>query len=499
MRSWLIKKRWRRHTIAVVAALRLNRVLQSMRVRRRFANASCFMFLMANRPQLSLRRAREIHARNAALTLQKNGRMLVASVARQRQLASISTMQRHLRGYSVRSQNGGRLAEIRAKRKAEEQARRKAMAQREKTLAQTVRKEMQLAEQRRAENATKMGSDVPSALGKDLEGRLKKLEEQVAVEIPQLKEAVRRLRAELEATRSQLDVCGGTPPPLANGKSAMHTTLQPAVGNPGNPARWRRTSGAPNKGGWGFLDLLGITQNGTTAAAPGADGAKGCGGPNSVMQRPHGAAALQPPSDALRGLHSAVSAIEEHFAQASAPGSSKTLDSLGNDQKNKEIAVLVRGQLCTALSRVLLHGFKSFKLIGRLHIWDFAEASCVATHERMRRTGGQYSHAEKTMTEAVDEASLDPFFQYVTLPTFHTSTDSFFSITLQGPLPCLPSYHTPATPLPHPYHTPTTPLHPPNSPPPPSDQLILFRGTRQQPKHQIPLLCVLRPQQSASA
>ena len=71
----------------MVAALRLNRVLQSMRVRRRFANASYFMFLMANRPQLSLRRAREIHARNAALTLQKNGRMLVASVARQRQLA----------------------------------------------------------------------------------------------------------------------------------------------------------------------------------------------------------------------------------------------------------------------------------------------------------------------------------------------------------------------------------------------------------------------------
>ena len=27
--------------------------------------------------------------------------------------------------------------------------------------------------------------------------------------------------------------------------------------------------------------------------------------------------------------------------------------------------MLVRGQLCTALSRVLLHGFKSFKLIGR--------------------------------------------------------------------------------------------------------------------------------------
>lgn len=54
--------------------------------------------------------------------------------------------------------------------------------------------------------------------------------------------------------------------------------------------------------------------------------------------------------------------------QAATAGSSKSIESLGNDQKNKEIAVLVRGQLCTALSRVLLHGFKSFKLIGRCEI-----------------------------------------------------------------------------------------------------------------------------------
>ena len=136
---------------------------------------------------------------------------------------------------------------------------------------------------------------------------------------------------------------------------------------------------------------------------------------------PNGAASLQPPFDALRGLHSAVSAIEEHFAQASAAGSSKALDSLGNDQKNKEIGVLVRGQLCTALSHVLLDGFKSFKSVNwirdMVHIWDFVAASCEATHVRMRRTGGQYSHAEKTMTDAVDEASLDPFFQ---VPICHT-------------------------------------------------------------------------------
>ena len=62
--------------------------------------------------------------------------------------------------------------------------------------------------------------------------------------------------------------------------------------------------------------------------------------------------------------------------------------------------MLVRGQLCTALSRVLLHGFKSFKLIGRYHIWDFVQQSCDATHER-RQASKQYSAAELTLTSAV--------------------------------------------------------------------------------------------------
>ena len=78
-------------------------------------------------------------------------------------------------------------------------------------------------------------------------------------------------------------------------------------------------------------------------------------------------------------LNAAVAAIGTHFAQAAVAGSGKSLELLGNDQKNKEIAVLVRGQLCTALSRVLLHGFKSFKLIGRYHIWARHAVPCRAT------------------------------------------------------------------------------------------------------------------------
>ena len=105
-------------------------------------------------------------------------------------------------------------------------------------------------------------------------------------------------------------------------------------------------------------------------------------------------------SDALPVLLSAVKAIEKHFAQANAAGSTKSVETLGSDQKNKEIAVLVRGQLCTALSRVLLHGFKSFKLIGRYHIWDFVQESCEATQRRLG-AGSAGGDAEKTLLAAV--------------------------------------------------------------------------------------------------
>ena len=68
--------------------------------------------------------------------------------------------------------------------------------------------------------------------------------------------------------------------------------------------------------------------------------------------RPAGVTKL--PGETLLGLQNSIKLIEKHFGQAEVAGSTLTADVLGNDTKNKDIAVLVRGQLCTALSRVLL-------------------------------------------------------------------------------------------------------------------------------------------------
>ena len=79
VRIWLIKKRWRRHTIAVVAFLRLKRTLADLRLVRKLYSAASFMVLMANRPMLSLKRAREIRRRNAATKLQSHARAFVGA------------------------------------------------------------------------------------------------------------------------------------------------------------------------------------------------------------------------------------------------------------------------------------------------------------------------------------------------------------------------------------------------------------------------------------
>lgn len=62
----------------------------------------------------------------------------------------------------------------------------------------------------------------------------------------------------------------------------------------------------------------------------------------------------EPHSEVLDALHVAVSKLESYFARQ---GVLKTSEP-GNDRLHKEAAVLVRGELCTALSRVLLHGIK---------------------------------------------------------------------------------------------------------------------------------------------
>eukprot|EP00301_Raphidiophrys_heterophryoidea_P005017 c12143_g1_i1.p1 GENE.c12143_g1_i1~~c12143_g1_i1.p1 ORF type:complete len:1493 (+),score=327.31 c12143_g1_i1:156-4634(+) len=73
-------------------------------------------------------------------------------------------------------------------------------------------------------------------------------------------------------------------------------------------------------------------------------------------------------------LQQAVAHCKNHFSQPLPGGFAR--NTLGNDSANRDIGRLVRGELCTALAMIFLNGFKSFRLVGRYHIWDFFE-KCV--------------------------------------------------------------------------------------------------------------------------
>ena len=452
VRVWLIKKRWRRHTIAVVAFLRLKRTLHDLRLVRQFVEAARFMTLMANRPMLSLKRAREIRRRNAATRIQQNGRMMVEMSKLRKTGWACCLVQRFVRGHIARKTHGGALAEIRARRRAAQEEKRK-QAEAEKKARQAEENERIRAmarsntgagpsvqsmskyasksrPQKESSGSPGAGSSVDARLAGGggggqvvmsdaLEARLKQLEDantEMRKEMGELREQVKTLERELK-DKGGAAGAGGEVTRTRQRSSSVAAAIpgQSGAGGGGELAR-SNTMGRQRRqstsGGTGatkalsFLELLGITQQTPAAPTPAAQPAAAAAAsskPRSTAAAGGGAggAAKMPlASDALPVLQSAVKAIEKHFAQANAAGASKTVETLGNDQKNKEIAVLVRGQLCTALSRVLLHGFKSFKLIGRYHIWDFVQQSCDATHER-RATSKAYSDAERTLTAAV--------------------------------------------------------------------------------------------------
>lgn len=233
-------------------------------------------------------------------------------------------VQRFFRGHMARKRHGGRLVEIRMRRKAEEEARRKA------------------AEEEKA----------------------------------------------------------------AKGREEIERIKQMARSNTGAGLSTQASAKYSSKSSWGFLDLLGITQNAASqqamAAAPPGPPVTSTKSRSSVSAPAASTkVSMPPPTDAINVLEKAIHAIQKHFKSSEVPGATKTMVELGDDSQNKEIAVLVRGQLCTALSRVLLHGFKSFKLIGRYHIWDFVQESCEATHKRLGDAKQKYTDAERTLTNAV--------------------------------------------------------------------------------------------------
>jgi len=70
----------------------------------------------------------------------------------------------------------------------------------------------------------------------------------------------------------------------------------------------------------------------------------------------------------VKNVAQVVAQIKDHMGQPKKKGLT-----LGDDSTDPEIGKLVRQSFCDALVPVLNYGFKSFKLFGKHHFWDFLE------------------------------------------------------------------------------------------------------------------------------
>ena len=227
VRRWLIKKRWRRHTIAVVAVGRMVRFLAELRLLRRLVTACRFMLLMATAPKLSVRRAREIRRRNAAIRLQSRGRALVAMTRFHRFHWATYFVQRMARGHAARKTHGAPLADLRERRRAaaaaarereeaDAAARRAGETERVRAMAKSSAGGANAAKSRPrpaevANGVSGAGGGSGSVgvgggivMSAELDARLSKLEAAAEL-VPALAEKVAALEEALAASRKQVD------------------------------------------------------------------------------------------------------------------------------------------------------------------------------------------------------------------------------------------------------------------------------------------------------
>ena len=191
---------------------------------------------------------------------------------------------------------------------------------------------------------------------------VKRLEEK----LNKLSNTVEELRAELDEEKKKVKWLEGR----VSGAGVMGSPARPGVPAPGVPGQaqasdaWQRAKdaaarqvappGVPAVAGRPVVP---------TRAPPTRPGAVALpGGAESFEQRNIEKDQL------VKNVAQVVAQIKAHMGQSKKKGVS-----LGDDSTDPEVGKLIRISFCDALVPVLNYGFKSFKLFGKHHFWDFLE------------------------------------------------------------------------------------------------------------------------------
>lgn len=147
--------------------------------------------------------------------------------------------------------------------------------------------------------------------------------------------------------------------------------------------------------------------NGSTAGGASSEGG-GDASANESEAASSSTARIELP-EPLVGLATVIRQIERHCAQQARDGGDLSEDHLSpsrlsNDQYSQTVAVLIRGHLCTALSRVLLHGFRSYN---RNHLWNFVMEATAAARSQQAQNGSADDLAMQRLMSMVVDIEAD--------------------------------------------------------------------------------------------
>jgi len=140
-------------------------------------------------------------------------------------------------------------------------------------------------------------------------------------------------------------------------------------------------------------------------------------------------------------LYSMVDKVKLYFYKDPVT-SEEEREALGDDSKGKHIAVLIRSYLCKALACIFGDQFKSFKLFGRHHVWDFIEAAAGLTTSVGNLSALSLTSNCKTIaTDTSFSDSNMKFRTFICVALTKKQLTSWINILLQNQVQCRRFYN----------------------------------------------------------
>ena len=427
VRIWLMRKRFKRSVFSIVAYKKVMQRVQQLRAGELFASVACQMWVIS---KTFLPLARRVQRDRRATKIQSTFRMYTERRDFNRLTKGASVLTRFARRFVMANNAKPLIEDIRIEREEREEAEKQRIAamaeeeraeeKRKKAEAKRLKDEARLAAfeagrgdkqaQAEAEEKQREADELEKQAELErIEREKQEAEEKAKAAQAEMDEKLAQQREEFEAKMAKMMAAvgqNGTGGAGGGGISAEKeqrmmdrlTELEKKVNRLEEDLKLEKKA---------RQELETRVGQGGVAASPGRGGGKaGLDQSSDAWQRAKSAAArqVQPPGvagravakpqvptaprpgqvalpgasdfeqknvekdDQIKAMTAVVEQIKAHMTQSKRKGVT-----LGDDSTDPEVGKLIRQAFCDVLIPILNYGFKSFKLFGKHHFWDFLE------------------------------------------------------------------------------------------------------------------------------